>query len=699
MLKNLSLKKKLLFSFLAVGLVPLIVGGIYSYRQSSLALESEAKQKLHVLRALKQKNLESFMQTLQDQIITMSRQENTKNAFLQFKQGFENYISDHRFSPGMVASDLDGLKNFYENQFGNEFKKRNDNESISVTQLFNLDSTQVAIQAAYISKNSNILGSKHLMNAADEVGTYNKTHVLFHPNFREYLERFSLYDIFLIDADSGNIIYSVFKEIDFGTSLKTGAFADSGLGKAFKNAMGQTDQNAVTVADYQKYLPSYNFPAMFIAVPIWIDGVKKGVLAYQMNLDRINSITGGRVGEEKTLDVYLVGPDYLMRTDSALEKDYHNVATSFRLPEKGSVNSEAVRDALAGKENNVIGVDIEGKDSLVSYGPFKALGLDWALVATYQLDEAFAPIMSMRTAISILVVVSAIIIVVLVLLFANMLSKVLFGISSEINEIANQTSMASNELTSASSSLSQGATESAASLEETVASLEELSSMVKLNSDHANEANVLSQKSLESASRGESEISKLIEAMSQMSESSKKIEEIIAVIDGIAFQTNLLALNAAVEAARAGEQGKGFAVVADAVRNLAQRSADAAKEINSLIKDNVEKTGYGVSIADSSGDALKGIVQEVKKVADLNAEISVASKEQANGIEQISKAMNQLDQAIQGNAASSQEVASSAEEMSAQAKTLTQSVNKLRGFINGEQAEETTTRRLELVNA
>ncbi|WPU64285.1 HAMP domain-containing methyl-accepting chemotaxis protein [Peredibacter starrii] len=277
--------------------------------------------------------------------------------------------------------------------------------------------------------------------------------------------------------------------------------------------------------------------------------------------------------------------------------------------------------------------------------------------------------------------------------FSNSISNRLNEFSNEIKGSSEKTNTASHELTSASSTLSEGATESAASLEETVSSLEELSSMVKLNSDHAKEANSLSQKSLVSAESGEKEITSLISAMSDMSKSSKKIEEIINVIDDIAFQTNLLALNAAVEAARAGEQGKGFAVVADAVRNLASRSAAAAKDINSLIAENVEKTEEGAKIADKSGVALKEILTSVKKVADLNSEISAASQEQANGIEQISRAMNHLDTAIQSNASSSQEVATSAEEMMAQAETLSALVTDLRKFVSGSKATPKTSQK------
>lgn len=171
--------------------------------------------------------------------------------------------------------------------------------------------------------------------------------------------------------------------------------------------------------------------------------------------------------------------------------------------------------------------------------------------------------------------------------------------------------------------------------------------------------------------------------MRLISQDSKKIEEIIHVIDDIAFQTNLLALNAAVEAARAGEQGKGFAVVAEAVRALAQRSASAAKEINGLIKESVERTEQGSSIADNSGQVLTRIVSSVNKVVTLNKEIAQASNEQSQGISQISKAMNQLDQASQSNAASSEEIAATAGEIEHRAAELQSQVRILSAEVLG----------------
>jgi methyl-accepting chemotaxis protein len=269
------------------------------------------------------------------------------------------------------------------------------------------------------------------------------------------------------------------------------------------------------------------------------------------------------------------------------------------------------------------------------------------------------------------------------LFLAINLTKGLTVVTDRISESGTQVSSASEQLSSASQQLSAGATESASSLEETVSSLEELSSMVKLNADNAKEASSLSMSSRKSAEDGENEIRSLISAMTDISKSSKKIEEIINVIDDIAFQTNLLALNAAVEAARAGEQGKGFAVVAEAVRNLAQRSASAAKDITVLIKESVDQISNGSKIADQSGEVLKNIVNSVKKVSDLNNEIASASSEQSKGITQISKAMNELDQSTQRNAASAEETAASSEEMSAQANELQGLVAELSSIIEG----------------
>jgi methyl-accepting chemotaxis protein len=242
---------------------------------------------------------------------------------------------------------------------------------------------------------------------------------------------------------------------------------------------------------------------------------------------------------------------------------------------------------------------------------------------------------------------------------------------------------ASTQIAESSQSLSGAATEQASSLEETVATMEELTSMVRMNTENGKQAAALAVSTRDIAVKGEAEIKTLINSIHSISEDSKKIEEITTVIDDIAFQTNLLALNAAVEAARAGEQGKGFAVVADAVRSLAQRSSVAAKDIAELIKNSVAKIDVGSQQANQGGVVFAEIVDSVKKVADLNNEIATASEEQSNGIAQIGKAMNQMDQTTQQNAAAAEQTAAAAEELSAQSENLRNNVAILEQVVYG----------------
>jgi methyl-accepting chemotaxis protein len=240
----------------------------------------------------------------------------------------------------------------------------------------------------------------------------------------------------------------------------------------------------------------------------------------------------------------------------------------------------------------------------------------------------------------------------------------------EINEAARNISTGASEISVGNIDLSQRTEQQASSLEETASSMEELTSTVRQNSDNARQANQLAASSRELAEKGGSVIQDAINAMAAISTSSRKVTDIIGVIDEIAFQTNLLALNAAVEAARAGEQGRGFAVVASEVRNLAQRSASAAKEIKELINDSGEKVKEGSMLVDESGRTLEEIVASSKKVGDIISEIAAAGSEQSQGIEQVNKAVTQMDEMTQQNAALVEQAAAASESLDEQGKGL-----------------------------
>jgi methyl-accepting chemotaxis protein len=233
---------------------------------------------------------------------------------------------------------------------------------------------------------------------------------------------------------------------------------------------------------------------------------------------------------------------------------------------------------------------------------------------------------------------------------------------------------ASQQLASGNADLSSRTERQAASLEQTASATEELASAVKTNADNARQANQMAIAASEVATKGGAVVSEVVGTMGAINGSAKKIVDIIAVIDGIAFQTNILALNAAVEAARAGEHGRGFAVVASEVRGLAQRSATAAKEIKTLIDDSVEQVDAGSLLVNKAGATMQDVVTAIRRVTDLMGEISAASQEQTAGIEQVQHAVTQMDQTTQQNAALVEEAAAAAQALQKQAGTLAQVV-------------------------
>jgi methyl-accepting chemotaxis protein len=260
-----------------------------------------------------------------------------------------------------------------------------------------------------------------------------------------------------------------------------------------------------------------------------------------------------------------------------------------------------------------------------------------------------------------------------------------------LNEGADQVASASGEVSSASQSLAEGASEQAASIEETSSSLEEMSSMTKQNADNAGQANMLMKNANNVVNMANTSMTELTASMRAISRASEETSKIIKTIDEIAFQTNLLALNAAVEAARAGEAGAGFAVVADEVRNLAMRASEAAKNTSSLIEETGKRVKDGSALVVKTDEAFSEVARSAAKVGELVAEIAAASSEQAQGIDQINKAVAEMDKVVQQNAASAEESSSAAEEMSAQAEEMKGMVNELLVLVEGRSAKNSVS--------
>lgn len=740
----MNLKSKITLVVVLLCSLPLLISAIITNsiasKQASDSLENITEHHLVSLRDVKKRQIEDYFAVIRNQLLNLSSSELVSDALSNMNRASKSYAVETEQLERSTSSVP--VKKYYDQQFMSKYDNKNSEAAnFSTSDLISkLDANALALQNSFIAKNPAPLGEKHSLVDANDGSQYSYFHSKYHPYFRDFLERFGFYDVFIVDINSGNIVYSVYKELDFATSLIDGAYANTGIGQVFKQVKASTDSSFVSIVDFAPYTPSYEDAASFIAAPIYNNGVKIGALIFQMPIDRINQIMTfdgkwGEAGLGKSGEIYLIGSDMVSRSERRqLIENKENYIESLKNSDsisgdlanlidiKGtalglhSVNNQASKTALAGEKGFDFFPDYRGVEVLSAYSPVHISGLNWAIMAEIDKEEAFAASRELASNLwlygMIILVVMTIISVVIAIIFSSLLAEPILKMSHFITQVKTDLDLTNRldinskdeigeashslnsllhtfqnsmeEVTSASNKIEAAASESSSITKQTsdaiksqqiettqvaqamnnmITTVTEISKNTTLTSsvsdqafDHVDAGSKAMKSTIDT-------INELAATMEETSGEIIKLEGytvdisgVLDVIHGIADQTNLLALNAAIEAARAGEHGRGFAVVADEVRGLAARTQGSIGEITKMVE----------MLQQGSKNTVQAMEQSQKYVSKTVAQIDATG----TALNTISEAINHINEM-------STQIAAAAKEQNVMAEDINKNVARI----------------------
>ena len=699
----MNIKTKVISSVVALLLLLATVVTVIAVVESSNAMLNENMEKMESVKVAKHGEIEAYLGYLRGLLTSLSDQEGTKDAFVALSKGFYTIKSELNLDQEMVVTSLkENFRSQYLADVNYDVPNAAHRRDIAAYIPKN-ENAQIA-QYVFITDNSAKLGEKNSMSYNKKYDSrYMQAHKRYHHSFNKFLNAYSLYDIFMVDL-KGNLIYTDFKEKDYATNLKDGVYSDTGIARVYRKALS-IGEDEIAFDDFKPYEPSYNAPAAFIATPIFIDGKREGVLIFQMPVDIINNIMRFNdnfkaAGLGESGECYLVGQDYMMRSNSRFQADIDDsvvkaLGTTIGVWQVKTKSTEAVFSGQ--KQGKSIIDDYRGVSVLSVYDTVDVFGTtSWAIVAEIDEDEVMQPAYELRNSIILASLVILIIAIVLSLILINAVlvkplkeleqrakdlahgegdltqrlvivgNNEVSSVSAYINdfiakvqdtiiqakETSNENSSVSEELARTSLQIGKKAEEESGIVGEVSAEGRDLQVVLSKSITHAKDTESElngAEKTLSSANsliieladeigiRSSAE-AELAEKLSSLSSDAQQVKGILEVIGDIADQTNLLALNAAIEAARAGEHGRGFAVVADEVRKLAERTQKSLSEINATIS----------VIVQSITDASEAISYNALEIEKLSGNANDAQIEISSSVDVMAQAVSKVDEMVEG---------------------------------------------------